>query len=270
MFQDYLLFPHLTVLDNVAFGLRARGAPRARPGAAAQAWVDRVGLADLAGPGRRPSPADRPSGWRWPGRWPPIPGSCCSTSRWRRSTPGPAATVRRDLRHHLADFDGATVLVTHDPLDALALADRVVVLEEGRVTQAGTIGEVTSRPRTPYVAELIGVNLLRGDGDGHRVRLDGDATVTVADAVDGPTLLVVRPQAVALHTIAAGDERPQPVARATSPGSTCSATTCGCASPATVDLVADVTPAAVADLGLVEGGSVWASVKATEVTAYPE
>ena len=182
---------------------------------------------------------------------------------------GARATVRRDLRHHLADFDGATVLVSHDPLDALALADRVVVLEEGRVTQAGTIGEVTSRPRTPYVAQLIGVNLLRGDGDGHRVRLDGDATITVADAVDGPTLLVVRPQAVALHR-----SRPETSARNQWACHITGFDLMGdhvrvrLAGP--VDLVADVTPAAVADLGLVEGGSVWASVKATEVTAYPE
>ena len=70
------------------------------------------------------------------------------------------ATVRRDLRGHLARFDGVRVLITHDPLDAYALADRVVILEAGTVTQTGTLADIAAHPRSRYIAQLVGTNLL--------------------------------------------------------------------------------------------------------------
>ena len=96
VFQDYRLFPHLSVLDNVAFAPRSAGLrkPQARAVAAA------AGSAGWASPSSPPaarprSPAVRRSGWRWPGRWPASRGSCSSTSRWRRSTRAPGWTCRR-------------------------------------------------------------------------------------------------------------------------------------------------------------------------------
>ena len=86
---------------------------------------------------------------------------------------GTRIELRRDLRTHLATFGGARILVTHDLLDAVALADRLVVLEHGRVAQAGTVDEVTDRPRSRYVAELVGTNLLRGVAQGRRGRARG-------------------------------------------------------------------------------------------------
>src|SRR5262249_57395693 len=72
------------------------------------------------------------------------------------------AQLQRDLRHHLSAFDGVILLVPHDPVEAFALADRVIVLEEGRVVQTGTPAAVTARPRSRWVADLAGVNLFRG------------------------------------------------------------------------------------------------------------
>ena len=80
-------------------------------------------------------------------------------------------SVRRELRDQLAGFPGVRLLVTHDPLDAAALADRLVILEHGRVVQTGTFDDVSARPRSSYVAELVGVNLLRGRGAGDHIEL---------------------------------------------------------------------------------------------------
>jgi len=292
VFQDHLLFPHLSVLDNVAFGPRARGATKAAARATAREWIDRVGLGDLAA--ARPAALSGGQAQRvaLARALATEPGLLLLDEPLAALDAGTRATVRRDLRRHLAAFGGATVLVTHDPLDALALADHVAILEHGRVTQAGTITEVTSRPRTPYVAELIGVNLLRGHGEGHRVDLDdagrgdgartgdgalttdghgrrGHVSVAIADPASGPTLLLIRPQAIALHR-----SRPDTSAR--------NQWRCDIAGfdllgdhvrvrlTGGIDLVADVTPAAVAELGLTEGQPVWASVKATEITTYPQ
>ncbi|WP_436975685.1 hypothetical protein [Nonomuraea angiospora] len=76
-----------------------------------------------------------------------------------------------ELRRHLADFDGATVLVTHDPLDAMVLADRLIIIENSAVVQQGTPAEVARHPRTDYVARLVGLNLYRGVADAVRVKV---------------------------------------------------------------------------------------------------
>jgi molybdate transport system ATP-binding protein len=177
--------------------------------------------------------------------------------------------VRAELRRHLATFHGARLLVTHDPVDALVLADRMVVLEGGRVTQHGTTAEVARRPRSPYVAELVGVNLLSGTAVGdHTVRLQGGAELVVADPVPGPEVAVaVRPQAVTVHR-----HRPDSSARNTWP-----ATVADLAADhdrvrvqlvGPVPLVAEVTPAAVADLDLTPGAEVWVSMKAVDLAVY--
>jgi molybdate transport system ATP-binding protein len=177
--------------------------------------------------------------------------------------------IRAELRRHLASFHGARLLVTHDPVDALVLADRIVVLEGGRVTQHGTTAEVARRPRSPYVAELVGVNLLSGTATGERtVRLAGGAELVVADPVPGPEVAVaVRPQAVTVHR-----DQPDSSARNTWP-----ATVADLAADhdrvrvqlvGPVPLVAEVTPAAVADLDLTPGAEVWVSVKAVDLAVY--
>jgi len=270
VFQDYLLFPHLTVLENVAFGLRSRGTPKGEARARAQEWLDRVGIAELA--------SSRPAAVSG--------GQAQRTALARALATDPElllldeplsaldaasrTTVRRDLRRHLGEFTGATVLVTHDALDALALADRVVILEAGSVTQAGTIAEVTTRPRSGYVADLIGVNLLRGDAEGTDVDLAGHpGRVVIADRSDGPVLLLIHPHSVSLHRERSeGSARNQWRAEIT--GFDLMGDRVRVRLDGDVPLVAEVTPSAVAAMGLAEGESVWATVKATDVTCYPE
>ncbi len=268
VFQDYLLFPHLSVLDNVAFGPRARGSARSAARAEAAEWVERVGMTAYAG--SRPSAISGGQAQRvaLARALATEPDLLLLDEPLAALDAATRATTRRDLRHHLAEFSGATVIVSHDPLDALALADRVVVLESGSVTQAGPITEVTSRPRTDYVAALLGVNLLRGHADSTAVRIEGSSTVvTIAENHSGPTNLLVRPQAVALH----GSE-PDTSARNVW---CCEVTGFDLLGDhvrvhlgGDIGLVADVTPAAVAELGLIEGSEVWASVKATDITAF--
>jgi molybdate transport system ATP-binding protein len=269
VFQDHLLFPHLTVLENVAFGPRSSGTPVAVARGRAQEWLDRVGVGELAG--RRPrrisgGQAQRAALARALAAEPrlllldePL-AALDATTR---------ATVRRDLRRHLADFDGATVLVTHDALDALALADRVLILEHGTITQSGSIAEVTTRPRSGYVADLIGVNLLRGAAHGTSVRLDGHAgSLVVADPAEGPILALIRPHAVTVHR-----RPPEGSARNHWPAEITGFDLLGdrvrVRLTGDVPLIAEVTPAAVAELALTEGDRVWASVKATEIETYP-
>ena len=176
-------------------------------------------------------------------------------------------TVRAELRRHLAEFAGSTVLVTHDPVDAMALADRVVVVEDGRVVQAGTPAEVNRHPRTDYVARLVGLSLLPGTGAGLAVRLESGGTVAVAEEASGPVFAAVRPESVALY-LARPEGSPRNVWPATLVGATPHGATVRCELAGEVPLVADVTATAFAELGLVPGSRVWAAVKASEVAVY--
>jgi molybdate transport system ATP-binding protein len=268
VFQDYLLFPHLTARDNVAFGPRSHGATRAEAHAIADRWLSRVGLPDLAR--RKPrqlsgGQAQRVALARALAVDPALllldEPLAALDARTRLET-------RAQLHHHLAEHQGGTLLVTHDPLDALVLADRLVILEDGRVVQDGDAAAITARPRTDYVARLVGLNLYRGKGSGRAVTLANGFAIAVDDTVDGDAFVAFPPSAVALHR-----DRPDG-----SPRNTWHATVAGIqrhgdnvrvelAGP--LPAAADVTPAAVAQLHLEAGQSVWAAVKATETRAYP-
>ncbi|HEV7762866.1 MAG TPA: ABC transporter ATP-binding protein [Acidimicrobiales bacterium] len=269
VFQDYLLFPRMNALDNVAFGLRSRGAGKADARARARDWLARFGLADhtLAKPRTLSGgQAQRVALARALATDPrlllldePLAALDASTR----------LQVRTELRRHLATFAGARLLITHDPVDAIVLADRLVVVEDGRITQTGTPATVTARPASRYVAQLVGINLLHGVAAGdHTVRLATGAELTVADPLPGPAVAVaLRPQAIALH-------RRQPDG---SPRNTWSATVTDLEADrdrvrvtldGPVPATAEVTPAAVADLELAPGTPVWATVKATDLTAY--
>jgi molybdate transport system ATP-binding protein len=149
----------------------------------------------------------------------------------------------------------------------MALADRVVVVEDGRVVQAGTPAEVNRRPRTDYVARLVGLSLLPGTGTGRSVRLDSGGEVAVADEASGPVFAAVRPESVALY-LARPEGSPRNVWPATLVGATPHGATVRCELAGEVPLVADVTATAFAELGLVPGAPVWATVKASEVAVY--
>ncbi|MCW2504167.1 MAG: transporter ATP-binding protein [Actinomycetia bacterium] len=265
VFQDYLLFPHHTALENVAFGPRSRGVGKA------EARERAAGL--LAGLG---VPADR--------RPRQLSGGQAQRVALARALAAdpelllldePLAaldaqtrlSVRSELRRQLAAFGGSAVVVTHDPLDALVLADRVVVVENGVAVQSGSPQEVARRPRTPYVARLAGLNLLRGVAEGHRVRV-GAAVVVAAGEATGDVFVAFRPSAVAVYRA-----RPDGSPRNVWPGTVTLAEPVGDAYRLLVEgeipVTAEVSAAAVADLDLVEGRQVWVSVKAAEVESYP-
>ena len=176
--------------------------------------------------------------------------------------------MRRDLRRHLATFDGVRLLVTHDPVDAYALADRVVILDRARSCSPGTLAEVTARPRSRYVADLVGLNLperhRRARDDLDRLRW----TCRLADALDGPVFAVIAPHSVALYP-ALPEGSPRNVWAVTVSDVDRLADRVRVSLVGEVPLVAEVTPAAIDHLGLRPGAQMWASVKATEVTLYP-
>jgi molybdate transport system ATP-binding protein len=268
VFQDYLLFPHLTALDNVAFGPRSHGLSRHAARDRATAWLTRVGLADQA----RSRPRQL-SG-----------GQAQRVALARALTVDPALLLldeplaaldartrldtRAELQRHLAEHPGATLLVTHDPLDALVLADRLVIVEDGHIVQEGDAATITARPRTDYVARLVGLNLYRGRAEGHTVHIGPDFDLTVADAADGDVFVAFPPAAVALHPA-----RPDGSPRNTWPATITDIQRHGdnlrvrLAGPITAS--ADITQAAAAHLHLTPGHPVWAALKAVETRTYP-
>jgi molybdate transport system ATP-binding protein len=268
VFQDYLLFPHLSAVENVAFGMRCRHVPRRAARERAHAWLDRVGLSEHAR--KRPrqlsgGQAQRVALARALATEPPLllldEPLAALDARTRLDT-------RAQLRGHLHAHPGATVLVTHDPLDAMMLADRLVIVEDGAVVQTGDAATITTRPRTDYVARLVGLNLYRGRSDATVVRLPGDFTLTTATAQDGEAFVAFPPAAVALFA-----ERPDGSPRNTWPAVVETVSRHGdnlrieLRGPITV--AADVTPGAAVQLELAPGREVWAALKATEATSYP-
>jgi molybdate transport system ATP-binding protein len=268
VFQDYRLFPHLSALDNVAFGLRCRGVSKAEARAKAAAWLERVGLAGLA--------AARPGSMSG--------GQAQRVALARALAPEPrlllldeplaaldARTrldVRSDLRRHLEAFTGATVVVSHDPVDAMVLADEVLVLEGGRVVQRGPIAEVARRPKTDYVARLVGLNLYRGHAIGSTVKVGDGVEIITAEPAEGPVFVAFSPTCVAVFR-----ERPDGSPRNVWPAQIETVELSGSGVRLRLDgplpLLADVTAAAASDLDLVPGREVWAAVKASDTHAYP-
>lgn len=270
VFQDYLLFDHLTVLANVMFGPLASGAGRPAARAKATEWLDRLEIPQLAD--RRPSQL---SG-----------GQAQRVALARALAMEPAlllldealaaldvdtrSVMRRVLGEHLSAFAGPRLLITHDPTDAFLLADRIAVVEGGRFTQIGTGDDIRRRPATSYAAALAGTNLLRGRNQAGRLHLDGiDIELQTADAgTTGPVLVTIHPTAIALHL-----ERPSGSPRNTWPTEVATVEPLGDTTRITLAnplaLGVDITPGATVALGLRPGVAVWASVKATEVSVTP-
>ncbi|MCW2780653.1 MAG: modC [Marmoricola sp.] len=275
VFQEHLLFPHLSAAANVAFGPRARGRGRREADALAHSWLDRLGVGDLA----RRLP-DQLSG-----------GQAQRVALARALATEPqvllldepfaaldvavASELREELSTHLATYDGVAILVTHESLDVLALADRVVVLEDGRVAQDDRTERVAEAPATSHAARLLGLNVMRGQAVGTVVQLDEGGELVTATRASGPVLATFDPSAVTLTTTApvgSARNRWRATVRRTTPRDDIVRVhlqgDSDTSSDSSWDVLADVTSTSAQDLGLRPGATVWASVKATEVAVF--
>lgn len=270
--QDGALFPHMSALANTAYGPRASGVPRAEARRRAQEWLDRLGVGHLAH--RRPAQVSGGQAGR-------VALARALAARPRLlllDEPLAAldqttrAHVRHTLRTHLDSFGGVCLIVTHDPVEAVSLADRVLVLDQGLALQDETPAEVTRHPRSPWVARMLGRNAWPGTAGPEGLALPGGGTLVIADPLPPGTeaLAIIAPEAVSVHR-----DRPTGSPRNVWPGTIREITTSGSrlrlliTSPQAPDLVAEITPQAAAELGLTDGTSVWTSVKATEATVVP-
>lgn len=273
VFQNYRLFPHLSLLENVAFGPRSRGTSARSARETARSLLARLDLADLAD--------------RKPGQ---VSGGQAQRAALARALAGDPAIllldeplaaldartkvdIRASLRRYLAGFAGPVVLVTHDPLEAMVLADRLLVIEAGEEVQTGTPAEVARRPRTDYVARLVGLNIYPGtlDPTTRTVTLDdgGHLVVTPTEGATGRVFAALRPAAIAVHTTRPehGSFRNVWPGRVT--GIEMVADRVRLEVAGEPDALVDITAAAVADLGLAVGDRVWLTAKAQEMEAYP-
>lgn len=270
VFQDYLLFPHLSALDNVAFGLRARGLSRRLARQRSQEWLERLGLGEQRGARPRALSGGQAQRVALARALVTAPRLLLLDEPLAALDAGARAGARRELRRHLASFPGTCLLVTHDPVEAMTLADKLVVLEKGCITQIGTPDQVRAHPRSRYVAELVGLNLFRGRATNGVITLPGGDQLVLADHErdSDDVFAVIHPQAVALYR-----ERPVGSPRNVWLGEAGALDIVGdrvhIQVTGSVPLVAEVTPAAVSALHLDDGGPIWASVKATEVVVYP-
>ncbi|WP_405783325.1 ABC transporter permease [Streptomyces sp. NBC_00859] len=266
--QDGALFPHLTALSNTAYGLRAHGTHKSEARTAAQQWLTRLGVGHLAH--RKPAQlsggqAQRVALARALAARPRLLLLDEPLAALDQTT---RARVRHTLRTHLSGFGGVCLIVTHDPVEAVSLADRVLVLADGATLQDATPAEVTRNPRSPWVARLLGRNAWPGTttADGFRLTTGGSLVTAEALPAGSQALAIIAPEAVSLH-----QDRPAGSPRNVWPGTVREITVAGSrlrvliTSDLVPDIVAEITPQAAADLGITDGAPVWCSVKATEI-----
>jgi len=273
--QQPLLFPHLDVEANVAFGPRSAGASRRAARDAARRWLDVVGTADLAR--RRPHQVSGGQAQR------------VAVARALAADPrlllldeplaaldvAAAPEVRRVLRQVLrGEPRRSAVLVTHDLLDALALADRVVVLDGGRVVEEGPVAEVLASPRSAFGARIAGLVLVAGTATADGLRTPaGTALTGLRDPDCAPgtdAVATFAPDAVAVHRDDPGGSPRNRWAAAVEDLTPRGALVRVRARlrPGGEEVLADVTASSVADLDLVPGTPVHLVVKATAVAVH--
>lgn len=274
--QEPLLFPHLTAAENIAFGPAARGAGRRTARLLADDWLTAVGLAETAD--RRPAALSGGQQQR------------VALARALAARPDvllldepmasldvrTAPEIRDLLRAQLAAHRTTTLLVTHDVLDAVVLADRVAVLVDGRVVDEGATARVLAAPRNPFTADLAGVNLVVGTAESGAVRAPDGRRFVGSPAVDAepdvpdgaPLAAVFRPAAVVVQTSEPHGASPRNVWPARVLALETAPTGVRLRTTGDPEVLVDLTPASVAALLLVPGAKVWLSVKATEVSLH--
>jgi molybdate transport system ATP-binding protein len=240
---------------------------RADAVAQARSWLDRTGVSDVA----ESKPTELSGGQAQrvalARALAPAPKLLLLDEPLAAVDAGSRAALRRQIGRELRGTGATRLLVTHDVVDAMTLSDRLVIVEDGRIVQEGTPADVRRRPRSRFAADLVGVNLLRGRAQRGVVALDGGGELVAADAPPGYVFAVIHPHAVALYR-----QRPEGTPRNAWPALVESVELVSDRARVQVEgpvpLVAEVTTAAVDELRLTEGGEVWATVKATEVSVY--
>jgi molybdate transport system ATP-binding protein len=273
VFQDLLLFPHLSARDNVAYGPRARGRSKQEARLRADEWMKRLEI------GHRASsfPASLSGG---EARRVALARALASEPRMllldeplASLDVEAARSVARFLRSALASFDGVKIFVTHSPVEALTLADRLAILEEGAIVQEGTPADVARRPRSRYVASFVGLNLLAGvlrQEGGHAVvrGAEGEVHAALCGEPDGTEVVAtIHPRAIAVSVERPGGS-PRNVLRGPIRSIDFSAGSARIRIDTRPPLTAEITPDALSELGLAEGREVWVSFKAAEVDVY--
>jgi molybdate transport system ATP-binding protein len=271
LLQDPLLFPHLSVLGNVLFAT-GRNGRRAQARSSARRWLEQVGAGDLAERKPRELSGGQAQRVALARALAADPDVLVLDEPLAGLDVAAAAAIRAELRTVLTGEDRAVLLITHDLLDVVGLADRVVVLEQGRVVDIGPVAEVLAAPRSRFGALLAGVNVVPGVMDGPAVlrgachRWQGVPAVPLAPGVDA--VAVFSPAAVAVFRDQPhGSPRNSVFVRITAleiAGAVVRVRASELTGQGSV-LAADVTPEAVADVGLSVGECVWFTVKTQEV-----
>ncbi|MFI2435116.1 ABC transporter ATP-binding protein [Streptomyces sp. NPDC018693] len=269
VFQDYLLFPHLTALDNIAFGPRCKGATRQSARTQATTWLHRMDLTAHAATKPRHLSGGQAQRVALARALATNPRLLLLDEPLAALDARTRLDVRAQLRRHLAAFEAVAVLVTHDPLDAMVLADRLVVIEDGCVVQQGIPSDIARHPRTDYIAQLVGLNLYRGHADGHTVTLDEGPTLTTMEHLTGPAFVAFPPSAVTLHREPPTASSARNLWRCEVAGLETHGAQIRADLTGDLPLAADLTSVAAAELDLHPGTPVWATVKATQTHAYP-
>ncbi|MFI6430225.1 sulfate/molybdate ABC transporter ATP-binding protein [Rhodococcus oryzae] len=274
--QQALLFPHLSVAENVAFAPRSRGETRSAARGIADRWLREVEADELAS--RRPTQLSGGQAQRVA-----IARALAADPRlllldepMAALDVGSAPAVRRLLRRILREERRTAVLVTHDLLDALALADRVIVLESGRIVERGSVREVLTSPRSAFAARMAGVNLVSGTIEEPGIlRTSWGTTLSGIGeaAVGSDAVALFRPGAVAVHLEPPPHASPRNVIAVTIAELDVHGATVrvrGADHPdGSIGPAADVTAAAVADLDLAPGQHVYFVVKTQEMELHP-